>query len=64
VARLKTYVVTIGGLPHTMRLDDHDAAKYGDRAVPLERPPAEEPEQVKPKARRPANKARTAKNKA
>ena len=49
----KEYVVTIGDLPHTMLLDEQDAARYGDRAVPVQ-------EKAAPK---PANKSRTPQNK-
>lgn len=50
MADRKPYVVNIGGIPHTMLLDEHDAKRYGDAAVEV-------------KARTPQNKARTADNK-
>lgn len=50
----KEYVVTIGGLPHTLLLSESDARRYGEAARP--KPEAKE-------AVRPANKARTAPNK-
>lgn len=51
----KPYVVTIGGVEHEMLLDDVDAARYGDRA---------EAGKAKSKeAEKPANKARSARNK-
>ena len=48
---MKLYNVTVGGIVHTMQLDDEDAAKYGDAAV--------EVKQAAPAA----NKARSAPNK-
>lgn len=51
MAETKEYTVTIGGLEHTMLLDDLDAERMG--AKPVEAKAA-----VKP-----ANKARTAQNK-
>lgn len=48
---MKTYVVTIGGIVHTMQLDDDDAKRLGDKAVEVKESSA------------PANKARGAKNK-
>lgn len=32
---LKEYVVGINGIPHTMRLNDADAKRYGDAAKPV-----------------------------
>lgn len=46
----KPYTVTIGGLDHTLVLDDEDAARYGATAKPV----------TAKKAPEPANKARTA----
>ena len=43
------YVVTLGGVEHTMLLTADDAARYGDAAA-----------RVKAKAVQPQNKARTA----
>lgn len=53
----KLYSVDIGGLLHTMLLDDEDAARYGDRAV--------EVKQAKPenKSRTPGNKSASASSK-
>lgn len=51
---MREYEVTIGGLPHTLQLDDADAARYGDAARPVEAKQAPAPK----------NKARTAKSKA
>ena len=48
----KAYTVTIGGLEHTMLLDDDDAKRYGDAAQPASKA-----------ASKPANKARTTDNK-
>ena len=51
----KEYVVTIGGLSHTLLLDESDAQRYGDAA--------QAKKAVEPKAVKPADKARTAPNK-
>lgn len=51
---MREYEVTIGGLQHTLQLDDADAARYGDQARPVETKQA-------PASK---NKARTVKNKA
>lgn len=32
---MKQYVVTIGGIEHTMQLSDEDAARYGDAVKPV-----------------------------
>ena len=53
----KEYDVTIGGIVHSMLLDDGDAERYGDKATP------HEPEVEAKEAEKPANKARTARNK-
>lgn len=53
----KAYTVDIGGLTHTLLLDEEDAARYGDRAV--EAKAAE----VKNKSRKPANKSASASEK-
>ena len=49
----KAYEVTIGGLPHTLLLDEDGAKSYGENAKPVQAKAA-------PKL---ANKARTADNK-
>lgn len=41
---MKEYVVTIGGLEHTMQLDDVDAARYGDAAKAVSVKSAEKPQ--------------------
>lgn len=46
----KRYVVTLGGLEHTLLLTAEGAKRYGSRAVEV-------------KAKAPANKARTPRNK-
>lgn len=48
---MKTYEVTIGGIVHTMQLDEDDAKRYGDKAVEAKGSAAS------------ANKSRGAKNK-
>lgn len=52
VADRKLYTVVIGGVEHTMMLDESDAQRLDAQAV-----------EVSDKAMRPANKARTPKNK-
>lgn len=47
---MREYAVEIGGVRHTVRLSDEDAAAYGDRAKPVA---------VKV-AQKPKNKARSA----
>lgn len=47
---MKTYTVVIGGVEHTMQLDDDDAKKYGDAATEAKSGGAQ-------------NKARSTKNK-
>lgn len=53
---MREYEVQIGGLPHTLLLDDETAKRYGDRATEVKRTETK-------KAPAPANKARTAENK-
>lgn len=48
----KEYRVTIGGLEHTLLLDEDDARRYGDAAQPASKA-----------APKPANKARTTNDK-
>jgi hypothetical protein len=66
---LKKYTVHVGGHETVMKLNESDAAAYGDAATPLDEPagaaPAEEPEPSAPAAKtRPVpNKARSARNK-
>lgn len=50
----KEYIVTIGGLEHTMLLDDVDVARYGKNLKPAPEVKAVKPEN---KARQPQNKA-------
>lgn len=50
MAGLTEYRVTIGGVVHTMLLDEHDVERYGDQAVEV-------------KAAKPQNKAKTPSNK-
>ena len=55
------YTVTIGGLGHTMLLTEQAAREmYGDLARPVEKKAAPK---LQTKARKPANKARTADDK-
>lgn len=55
MADRKLYTVNIGGRPHRMLLDEHDAQRYQAELV--------EAEKVETKAAEPKNKARTAPNK-
>jgi hypothetical protein len=57
VAELKEYVVTIGGIEHTVQLSAEDAKRYGDQAVEAKGGTAEN------KSRKPANKADSASEK-
>jgi hypothetical protein len=50
---LKTYVVELAGIPHTMKLSERDAKRYN--ATPIE--------QAQAKQRKPANKGRAARTK-
>jgi hypothetical protein len=50
---MREYVIQIGGLPHTVQLDDDEAKRLG--ATPAESKAAPEP---KDKARTPKNKAK------
>lgn len=51
---MREYEIDINGIPHTVNLSDADAARYGDRARPVETKRAPE---SKNKARTPNNKA-------
>lgn len=50
---MKEYTVNIGGLEHTVQLNDEDAERYGETAKPVSTKSAEKP----------SNKARSASNK-
>lgn len=50
---MKEYVVTIGGLEHTLLLNNEEAERYGDAAKAVSTKSAEKP----------SNKSRTATNK-
>ncbi|OAZ40944.1 hypothetical protein A9Z40_03110 [Microbacterium arborescens] len=55
---LKLYSVTIGGIDHTMQLDEHDAERLGRRhEVTLQKPAKAAPAAPRNKARKPSNKA-------
>ena len=62
MADLKLYTVDIGGHPHTMRLSDEDAKRYGDKAVEVKAAEVKAAE-PKNKSRKPANKSATASKK-
>lgn len=55
MAERKEYVVTVGGIPHTLLLDEADAKRYGVAQEPKK---AKEPEAKQAPA--PKNKARSA----
>lgn len=40
---MRDYVVTINGIEMTMRLSDEDAARYGDKAQPVDSKATAEP---------------------
>lgn len=51
----KSYIVTIGGLPHTMELNDEDAKRYGGSAVLATK---QQPAPANKAAVKPRNKSR------